>query len=416
MLVASAAATVACSAIIGVEDVTLARTKDAGERVDDGDDAAVVDRDGEVLDASTPQEASVQLALGFLHSCARKNDGKVRCWGDNGAGQLGDGVPFDAGPRSSVLEPQLVVSIDDAVDVASGVSHSCAIKKGGSVVCWGLNFFGQLGDGTTQRSSSPVAVGALNGAVALAAGTSFTCALLQGGTVSCWGANYSGQLGDGTKVDRSTAAPVKQLTDVVAIAAAEHHACAVAAAGTVKCWGKNDEGQLGNGTTIESLLPTSLASLTDVVQVVAASRFTCARSRSGQVNCWGANTLGQLGTGSPNATPNPSPALTGVSDAVSIWAGYEHACAARRSGEIVCWGDAGSGQIGSGPTAANDVIPRPAAVIGVAGGLAVATGGQRSCATTKTGAVLCWGANSQGELGNGTKDRAYSAVAVRGFP
>jgi alpha-tubulin suppressor-like RCC1 family protein len=406
----------ACSAIVGVEDVTLARNKDAGEIVDE--DADSVD-DVVVTDASTAREASVQLALGYLHTCARKNDGKVRCWGENGAGQIGDGVPFDAGPRANVLKPQVVVGIDDAVDVAAGVSHACAIKKGGAVVCWGINFFGQLGDGTTQRSSSPVAVAGISSAVALAAGTSFTCALLADGTVSCWGANYSGQLGDGTKVDRPTAGPVQQLAGAVAIAAAEHHACAVVASGAVKCWGKNEDGQLGTGSTDESLLPTSLASLASLgaaAQVVAASRFTCARLRSGQVSCWGANNLGQLGTGSPNATPNPSPAFTAVSDAVSIWAGYDHACAARTSGEVVCWGAAGYGQVGSGSVPEDASIPRPTAVVGLSGGLAVATGGDHSCATTDTGAVFCWGANTVGQLGNGGMARAYAAVPVTGFP
>lgn len=411
-LAASCAATAACSAIVGVQEVTLARSKDAGELTDE--DAETSD-DAEVTDASTSREASVQLALGYLHTCARKSDGKVRCWGDNGAGQLGDGVPFEAGARSPALVPQLVAGLDDAVEVASGLAHSCAVRKAGTVVCWGVNSFGQLGDGTTQRSSSPVVVKGITGAVALAAGTSFTCALVKGGSVWCWGANYSGQLGDGTKVDRPTAAPVQQLTGAVAVAAAEHHACAVVGSGDVMCWGKNDEGQLGNGSTAESVLPTS-ASLADAVQVVAASRFTCARSRSGQVNCWGANTLGQLGTGSPNATPNPSPALTAVSDAVSIWVGYEHGCAARKGGEVVCWGAAGSGQVGSGSVPDDASLPRPTAVVGVSGALAVATGGDHSCATTTSGAVFCWGANTLGQLGNGTKDRAYAAVPAAGFP
>lgn len=405
-------ATVACSAIVGVEDVVLARTRDAGE-IDDED--AGVEEDADVGGDGGAAEASVQLALGYLHTCARKTDGKVRCWGDNGAGQLGDGIPFDAGARSPALVPQPVVGITDAVYVASGLSHSCAILKSGRVECWGVNIFGQLGDGTTTRSSSPVPVTGITRAVALVAGTSFTCALVEGGTVSCWGANYSGQLGDGTKVDRTTAAPVQQLTGAVGIAAGEHHACAVVGSGSVMCWGKNDEGQLGNGTTTESLLPTSLASLGDAVQVVAASRFTCARLKSGQVNCWGANTLGQLGTGSPNATPNPSPAFTAVSDAIAIGIGYEHACAARRSGEVVCWGAAGNGQVGSGSVPADASIPRPTPVVGLSGALAVATGGDHSCATTSSGAVFCWGANTLGQLGNGTTNRAYAAVPVSGF-
>ena len=410
----TASAVLACSAIIGVEDVRLSREKDGGEELDEG---VALDEGGEPIDSSPGRaEASVQLALGYLHSCARKTDGKVRCWGENGAGQLGDGIPFEAGTRPVRVVPQDVAGVDDAIELASGLSHSCVIRRGGGVACWGLNTFGQLGDGTTTRSSSAVTVTGVAGAISLAAGTSFTCALLSGGAVSCWGANYSGQLGDNSKVNRPTAAPVQGLTGAVSLAAGEHHACAVVAKAKVMCWGKNDEGQLGNGSTVESLVPTPLASLDDVVQVVAASRFTCARLAFGQVNCWGANTLGQLGTGSPNAAPNPSPAITAVSDAVSIWVGYEHACAARRGGEVSCWGAAGEGQVGSGSVPADASVPRPTTVVGISGALAVSTGGDHSCGTTSTGGIFCWGSNTLGQLGNGTKERAFAAVPVSGFP
>jgi alpha-tubulin suppressor-like RCC1 family protein len=413
-LAASSVLCVACSAIVGVEDVTLRRTTGLQE----GGPSTGGDEDAEVLDVGTSApEASVELAAGFLHTCARSTDGKVSCWGDNGAGQLGDGLPYDSGTRvAQALVAQNVAGMSDAIAIASGVGHSCAVRRGGTVACWGVNSFGQLGDGTRQRSSAPVAVSGVTGAIAIAAGTSFTCAVIDDGTVQCWGANYSGQLGDDSKVDRATAAPVRGLTGAIAVATAEHHACAIVKGGNVQCWGKNTEGQLGNGSTMDSLVPTPLASLTDIVQAVAASRFTCALQRSGQVHCWGANTLGQLGTGIPNASPNPSPAVTGVSDAIGIWVGYEHACAVRRSGQVACWGAAGDGQVGSGSVPDDASIPKPTTVIGLSGALAVSTGGNHSCATTATGAVLCWGSNALGQLGNGTTARAYAAVAVTGYP
>ena len=408
----ASAAAVACSALVGVEDVRLQRGADAAEPDDSGEDPDVEPR----TDASSPVEASVQLALGYLHTCARKPDGKVRCWGENGAGQLGDGIPFEAGARMPALVPQDVPGISDAVQLASGLSHSCVVHRGGTVSCWGVNSFGQLGDATENRSSSPVDVIGVTDAVSIACGTSFTCALLKNGTVSCWGANYSGQLGDGTKIDRPTAAAVSQLDNVTALAAAENHACAIVKGGTVKCWGRNTDGQLGNGSTVESLFPTPLGSLAGVAQIVAAARFTCARLDSGQVNCWGTNVDGQLGTGSANAAPNPSPAITNVTDAIAIWVGYDHACAARKTGDVVCWGSAGSGQVGSGSVPADASIPRPTAVVGVTGALDVSTGGDHSCATTRTGGVFCWGGNTFGQLGDGTTQRAYAAVPVKNFP
>ena len=412
VLALASAGAVACSALVGVEEVRLRSTSDGAVIDDSGEDPDVdPGRDGAVI-----VEASVQLALGYLHTCARKNDGKVRCWGENGAGQLGDGISFDAGTRAPALVPQEVPGINDAVQLASGLSHSCVVHRPGTVSCWGINSFGQLGNATETRSSSPVDVLGVTDAVSVACGTSFTCALLKGGTVSCWGANYSGQLGDGTKIDRPTAAAVSQLSGVTALAAAENHACAILTGGTVKCWGRNTDGQLGNGSTTESLVPTPLGSLANVAQIVAASRFTCARLASGQVNCWGANADGQLGTGSSNLAPNPSPAITNVADAVSIGVGYDHACAARRTGDVACWGSAGSGQVGSGSVPADASIPSPTAVVGVSGALDVSTGGDHSCATTGSGAVFCWGNNVFGQLGNGTTQRAYAAVPVKSFP
>jgi alpha-tubulin suppressor-like RCC1 family protein len=413
IVAAGAALAVACNAIVGVEDVHLARALDGGFTQDDAD----IPDEGTPPDATpaTP-DAQVDLALGFLHTCARRLDGTVQCWGEDGTGELGDGIPFDGGSRPPALVPQPVVGVSDAVAIASGVSHSCIARKGGSVSCWGYNFFGQLGDGTNTKSSSPVTVLNVSDAVSVAAGTSFSCALLRSGTVSCWGANYSGQLGDGTKNDRPTAAPVQGLSNAVSIALAETHACAIVSGGTVSCWGENAVGQLGNGSLAESLSPAPIASLSDIVQIAAASLFTCARQRSGQVYCWGSNSLGQLGNGSPNDSPNPSPLLTAVNDAIWIWTGYEHACAVRKSGAVACWGRAADGQVGSGATAPDASIANPTTVIGVSGALAVSTGGDHSCATTRAGEVYCWGSNTLGEVGDGTKNTAYSAVKVGGYP
>lgn len=404
---------VACNAILGVEDVRLARAGDGGFVPDEADvpEAGAPDDGGEEAPA-----AEVDLALGFFHTCARKLDGTVRCWGGNTVGELGDGVPLDGGTRPPALVPQPVVGISDAVAIASGIEHSCVVRRDGTAACWGFNNFGQLGDGTTNDSSTPMAVQGLSDAVGIAAGGGFTCATLRSGGVSCWGRNDSGQLGDGTKDNRPTAAAVAQLSNAVAIAVATYHACAIVAGGTVKCWGGNGEGQLGNGSTNESLTPAAISSLSDVVQIAAASRFSCARQRSGQVYCWGANDLGQLGNGVPNSAPNPSPVLTAVSDATSIWVGYEHACAARRGGEVVCWGRAAEGQIGSGPPQPDASVATPTAVVGVGSALAVATGGDHACATTRSGEVFCWGANSQGQVGDGTTDPAYTASKVGGFP
>lgn len=407
----------ACNAIVGVETVALGPGKsDAGSDAEaPGEDADPTPSDG-----STPPSGplAVKVALGYIHTCARRLDGTVLCWGENGAGQVGDGIPFD-GSRPEVTVPQRVVNIRDATEVAAGISHTCALRKTGGVSCWGLNFFGQLGDGTKTRTSTPVDVTGLGDATFIVAGTSFTCAVRRDETAVCWGANYAGQLGDDTKDDKSTPVPVKQLSEVLAMAAAEYHACALSRGGTVRCWGRNDDGQLGIGSLTESLTPRAVASLNDVVAIAAASRFSCALRSSGLVYCWGANDRGQLGTGSASPSPNPSPVLvTGITNAKAIWAGYDHACAALETGKVVCWGAAGRGQLGTGsPGIPLDAsVPRPSEVVGMTGAVTVVTGGEHTCATTIAGGIFCWGSNGLGELGNGTKQGAFSAVPVTGFP
>ena len=291
-------------------------------------------------------------------------------------------------------------------------------------MCWGSNLFGQLGFGsdTPSHLATPTAVTGVSNAIAISGGTSFSCALISGGTMMCWGANYSSQLGDGTTTDRPTPIAVPGITNATGIATGEYHACAIVG-GAVRCWGDNLDGQLGNGTTTAvTTPPTTGGILSDIVQVVAASSFTCARQSSGKVYCWGANTKGELGTGSANPAPNPSPVLTNVNDAVDIWVGYEHACAARKTGAVVCWGTAGQGESGSGTMDPDASLPIPTAVIGVTGALAVSTGGAHSCATNTDGPgvkdvkLYCWGANSLGQVGNGTTQTAFTAVQIGSFP
>ena len=209
-----------------------------------------------VASTATAQAAAPsQVAAGIQHSCAVLSDGTVNCWGSNFSGQLGDGSTTDS------TSPVIVDGITIATQVSAGADHSCALLSGGTVKCWGNNGDGQLGDGTTTNSSSPVSVSGITNATQISAGYQHSCALLTGGTVKCWGYNGYGQLGDGTPTDSSSPVSVTGITTATQVSASETHTCALLSDGTVKCWGANDDGELGDGTVTSSNSPVSAGPL-----------------------------------------------------------------------------------------------------------------------------------------------------------
>jgi alpha-tubulin suppressor-like RCC1 family protein len=165
----------------------------------------------------------------------------VKCWGNNGAGQLGDGTTTDRDVPVDVLGLG-----SPAQSIAAGWAHTCALTIGGAVKCWGDNQYGQLGDGTTTNSLTPIdVVGLGSGVVAIDASFGDTCAVLDTGGLKCWGDNEYGQLGDGTTTDSHVPVDVSGLTSgVAAVSSGRWHACAITTAGGAKCWGANFEGEV----------------------------------------------------------------------------------------------------------------------------------------------------------------------------
>ena len=151
----------------------------------------VVDVLGYCEPVLTDPLAGETVEAGAAHTCSVTGGGRVRCWGDNANGQLGDGT------TTSRSRPVLVPGLSGVLQVVSGAAHSCALLGDGRVSCWGSNASGQLGDGSTTSRSAPAVI-ALSGVVRLTAGASHTCALLSTGAARCWGSQVSGQPGDGS--------------------------------------------------------------------------------------------------------------------------------------------------------------------------------------------------------------------------
>jgi alpha-tubulin suppressor-like RCC1 family protein len=304
------------------------------------------------LERHTPSPVSdladaVEISAGLVHTCARRSSGAVACWGYNEFGRLGDGTTINR------LRPTVVVGLVDAVEISAGLRHTCARRSSGSVVCWGKNDYGTLGDGSTvadRHASTPTTVFGLTDAVELSTGNYDTCARRRSGGVVCWGYNIDGRLGDGTATDRATPTPVIGLADAVEISAGRSHTCARRTSGTVVCWGKNDHGALGDGTTIERRAPTPVSGLIDALEIATGDTHTCARRIFGTVVCWGNNDFGQLGDGTGMARPPTPMAVSGLVDAVELTADVRQTCARRASGAVVCWGENFAGQLGDGTT------------------------------------------------------------------
>jgi len=293
----------------------------------------------------------VKVAAQGHHACAVLGDGHVDCWGESRSGELGSGTAVKA-----IHEPPAPVrDIDEVIDVGVGDEHTCAVRRDGTVWCWGANTFGALGRGTDdfEPHPKPARAGDIRDAENVFIDGSTTCVRLRGGRVRCWGMNSYGQVGIKQSIAPTWPVAFGTVDSATDMALANGATCAVLADGTLHCSGYDGHGQLGptkekceNGLFFIDVdpcrsKPTLVAGVSDVTSVSLGSHHACALQRSHEVVCWGGNDKGQLGDATlpSSATPVKVP---GLKDIVQIGGRDAYTVALDRAGRVFWWGEVGS--------------------------------------------------------------------------
>ena len=398
-----------------------------------------------------PRLAAARIAAGNFHTCALLSNGTVRCWGNGARGQLGYAnatvIGDDPNETPDTVGPVDLGAGRTAVAITAGGAHTCAVLDNGDVRCWGDNGVGQLGYGNTIRvgdtetpgSVGPVNLGPGRTAIAIGAGTDHTCAVLDNGDVRCWGLGGAGRLGYGNETTigndpgetPDTVGPVDLGAGrtAVAITAGVAHTCAVLDNGDVRCWGGGGSGRLGYGSieaigdteTPGSVGPVDLGAGRTAVAIAAGAEHTCAVLDNGDTRCWGEAEVGQLGYGSTedigdeaNETPGDiGPVNLGANrTAVAITAGEDHTCGVLDTGAVRCWGAGVFGELGYGPAPIvvgdqPNETPANFGPVNLGAGrtaLAITAGPVHTCAVLDNGTVRCWGEGDLGRLGYGSTD------------
>ena len=347
------------------------------------------------------QPQITQITTGWRHTCAITSAGRVKCWGSNGFGQLGDGS------RNSRRFPVDVVGLSGVTAITAGINHTCALTRGGAVKCWG-NLRGSLREPLPKEDGAitrPVGIsGVGSGAIQIAAGGYNTCALMSAGPVRCWGRGSS----IASRVDPATSrtsVPVRGLPGGLrAIGGGVPH-CAVTSSGGITCWGLSNDGPAGGRGSQAGPFTAVTGGETffGVDGSSASSDFShlCALTTGGGVKCWGLGGSGQLGNGTSTDSAAPVDVSGLPSGVAAVEAGRVYTCAVTGAGGVKCWGGGHHGNLGNRTTVLAQ--PTPVDVTGLGSGVKAisASGDGHTCALTNAGRVKCWGDGRGGQLGNG---------------
>jgi alpha-tubulin suppressor-like RCC1 family protein len=375
---------------------------------------------GEAADAPTGPAAAPALATaavplsfrqvdeGYEHTCGVTTDDRAYCWGDNEAGQLGDGTKIER------HTPVAVAGGLTFRHVSTGIAHACGLTTVNKVYCWGDNFAGQIGDSTTATRLKPVLVYGGRRYRQVRAGNQRTCALTTDSLAYCWGSNLYGALGIGSTTIKRRLYPVKVAGGLTfeLLNGGNFHVCGLTAAGKAYCWGSNEDGRLGDGTTVDRSSPRAVAGGRVFQTVTAGGLHSCALGTNDRAYCWGGNPDGQLGDGTTSGHLTPTAVAGGLLFAGVTADRGRHTCGVTLDHKTYCWGSNSSGQLGDG-----SFIDRlsPKLVGGRVTFVGVTGGSRHTCAVASVShAAYCWGFNANGELGDGSTSTHALPVPVAG--
>jgi len=364
-----------------------------------------------------------------------KSDGTVWTWGANFSGKLGIGIDPITLPRvlvpGEVHDTGNVGYLNSVRAIMGGELHNFALTSDGSVWAWGDNSFGQLGNGTTNNASSPVQTG-LGSTPPLASVTRlggrpyFSLAVKSDGTIWAWGMNRYGEMGNGTVSPMvtvpglvSNSAPGGPINNALQVTCGFQFGAALATNGTVWTWGSGSHGELGNGTTGSSYIPSQVPGLTNVTAISAGWFHILALKSDRTVWAWGENANGQLGDGTSSNRSNAVQVLN-LNNIVTVSGGDNHSSALAADGTVWKWGLNDVGELGNG-TASAGANPVPAKILtdkfgnGFSNIVMVSARDYHNIAVKADGSVWMWGANDQGQCGDGTTNDDWRPVPVVGL-
>ena len=361
-----------------------------------------------------------RVYAGNRFTCGIVEGGRGLCWGFNDEGQLGTGSSLIASFASSPHVVSDDLRFRELSTKAAG-RHVCGVTTVGDAYCWGENYFGQIGNGSTTFVAGPQRVGGELKFASISAGWRFSCGVTTDGEAYCWGRGEWGQLGDGLATLSSVPTAVAGGHEFRTLDVGSNNlVCGLTTAGRILCWGLDRAGALGapsSATCVRTdglqlacaTTPQPIASDESFLAVSAGSSFACAITRSLRALCWGRNDRGQLGRATTETcsqgnfagiacgrTPMP---VSGPHRFVAVAAGLRHACGVTVGGDAYCWGRNFIGELGNGLLGTNSSVPTL-----VRGGVTfrrVSAGDQHSCGEGTDGELYCWGSNVWGQLGTG---------------